>query len=197
LLVEGKKRANAGRAHGREVPGGWLKSDGGTGGAVGWRIDDSGQLVTLELHDPKRFEWTSAVGAGGGAFVGYGQHKAKKGTREKDRALFWHSDDTLVELAAPNEIDAPAYATDGATAVGRIGQKAVLWNVDGSEPIILGSDGKISEAQGVRDGEQVGSSWQGMRGRAALWCGSAASCVDLTPRKHESAAATDCARACR
>jgi hypothetical protein len=192
LLVEGKKRVNVGRAHGGQIPGAWLKADGAIGGAIAWRLNDADRLVTLDLHDPKRFEWTFAASAGGGALAGYGQHKVHKSKPSRQRALFWRADGMLVELKAPDGTDAVANATDGSAIVGRIGQRAALWHAEGAGPVMLSTNG-MCEARGVSDGEHVGSSWQGRGSRAALWRGTEESFVDLTPRKHQSAAATDCA----
>ncbi len=207
LTVPGQKWLSMGRARGREMAGWWLKGDGSARGAVGWRLDAGGRLVLVDLHDPARYASTMALGAGGGCFVGMGEPKVKKGERAPERPLLWRADNTLVELPTPPGEEAQAVATDGAWVVGRQGrigrQQAALWKIGGGELVSLGAPNSISEAYGVRDGEQVGTRWVieragtrsvSTRGSAALWRGDAASFVDLTPKGNERAHADDCAQ---
>lgn len=196
LLAAGEhKRLSVHRAHDREIPGSWSKANGWTRGALGWRLDAAGALTATDLHDPGRFAWTVALAAGGGCFAGYGEPKLKKGQKALERALFWRADGTLVELPIDSDTEAMAEGTDGVWVVGRHGrtggQRAALWRADTGEFVSLGP---TSEAYGVRDGQQVGCRFAGMKTSAALWTGSAASCVDLSPKNQELAVARDCAQ---
>jgi hypothetical protein len=196
LLAAGEhKRLSVHRAHDREIPGAWSRANGSAGGALGWRLSAAGALGAIDLHDPARYAWTIALAAGGGCFAGYGQPKLKKGQRAVERALFWRADGTLVELAVDSDTEAMAEGTDGTWVVGRHGftgsQRAALWNADTGAFVSLGP---TSEAYGVRDGEQAGCRFAGMKSGAALWKGSAASCVDLTPKDQQAACARDCAQ---
>jgi len=193
-----QKRLSARMATGDVIPGFWTRGSGGFGGAVGWRLAN-GALETVDLEQGKGWDNTIAMGAGGGAFVGSGERKVKKGERAVDAAIFWRPDGSLVELPpAETGSEAAASATDGEWVVGRVvrggGQRAALWPADGSRLIVLGDDRSLSEACAVGDGEQVGLRWSRKGSAAALWRGSAESFVDLTPKGHESAHASGCAR---
>jgi len=192
-----QKRLSARGASGDAIPGFWTRSSGGFGGAIGWKLV-KGALDIVDLHPEKGWDHTIAMGAGGGAFAGSGERKAKKGERAVDVALLWNPDGSMIELPpaeAGNE--AMASATDGEWVAGRAGrtggQRAALWPKDGSRVIVLGDDRSISEAWGVSDGEQVGVRWTRKGSAAALWRGSAESFVDLTPEGHESGHASGCA----
>ena len=193
-----QKRLAARMAGGDTIPGFWNKPSGGFGGAVGWRFVD-GRLDVIDLHPAKGFEWTIAMGSGGGAFAGSGEPKVRKGEKAVDQALFWRPDGTLVRLP-PAEAgrEASASATDGTWVVGSVGQaggqRAALWPADGSRVIVLGDDKSLSEASWVADGEQVGVRWTRQGGAPALWRGTLESFVDLTPRGHESGWVGGCAR---
>lgn len=193
-----QKRIAARGASGDAVPGFWYRSGGGFGGALGWRLADGG-LQAVDLHPGKDWDHTVAMGSGGGAFAGCGRRKVKKGERPVDVALLWRPDGTLVELP-PAEVgsEAGAEGTDGAWVVGTVGrtggQRAALWPADGSRVIVLGDERSLSAAGAVADGEQVGVRWAGRSSAPALWLGSAASFVDLTPEGHQSGRARACAR---
>lgn len=83
--------------------------------------------------------------------------------------------------------EASAEGTDGAWVVGTVGrtggQRAALWPADGSRVIVLGDEPSLSAAGAVADGEQVGVRWAGRSSAPALWRGSDASFVDLTPER--------------
>ncbi|MCM2257821.1 MAG: hypothetical protein NDJ94_19475 [Vicinamibacteria bacterium] len=193
-----QKRLSVRMASGDAIPGFWNRSSGGFGGAVGWRLVD-GALELIDLHPAQGWDHTIAMGAGGGAFAGCGERKAKKGERTGDTALFWKPDGTMVELP-PAEAggESSASATDGSWVVGTVGQtggqRAALWPADGSRVIVLGDERSLSEASWVADEEQVGVRWTHKGSAPALWRGSAVSFVDLTPRGHESGYASGCAR---
>ncbi len=198
LTHASQKRLSARTASGDAIPGFWTRSSGQFGGAVGWRLSN-GALEAVDLHPEKGWDYTIAMGAGGGGFAGSGERKVKKGERAPDVALFWGPGGSLVELPpAEPGAEAMASATDGAWVVGRAGrtggQRAALWPADGSRLIVLGDDRSISEAWSVGDGEQVGLRWTRKGSAAALWRGSAESFVDLTPPGHEAAHASGCAR---
>lgn len=192
-----QKRLAVRMATGDGMPGSWSRSGGGFGGALGWQLRD-GELQLLELHPGKSWEYTYAMGSGGGGFAGSGQRKVKKGERAVDVALFWRADGAMLELP-PAEPDgsAMAMATDGRWVVGQVGRnqgkRAALWAVDGGPPVVLGDERSITEASAVADGEQVGVRWAGRSNRAVLWRGSAESLVDLTPEGHQSGWARGCA----
>ena len=190
------KRIGIGGAGGNDIAGYFSRSDGSEGGALGWRLED-GALRLRELHPAQGWEWTRAQGAGGGCLAGSGQPKAARGVRTRDRPLCWLADGRMVELPLlePGS-EALACATDGVHVVGhakcREGQCAVLWAVDGSSAVMLESLDGLSEVCGVADGEQVGYFWAEGGARAALWRGTAASRVDLTPVGFADARAFGC-----
>lgn len=191
-----RKRVVAVRAGGDDIAGYWLRSDGSAGGALDWRLQD-GALQARELHPASGWEWTWALGAGGGCLVGSGRQKAARGSRTRDRPLCWLADGRMVELPLLEpESEALACATDGVHVVGhakcREGQCAVLWAVDGRSVVMLGSLDGLSEVCGVADGEQVGYFWAEGAARAALWRGTAASRIDLTPVGFADARAFGC-----
>lgn len=193
-----RKRLSARMASGDSIPGFWSRGSGGFGGALGWRLA-GGHLEVIDLHPETGFEWTMAMGSGGGAFAGSGKPRAKKGERAADIALFWKPDGQLVALPpAETGSEASASATDGAWVVGTVGQaggaRAALWPADGSRVTVLGDSRSLSEASGVADGEQVGVRWTGRGAAPALWRGTADSLVDLTPEGYESGRAEGCAR---
>jgi hypothetical protein len=133
------------------------------------------------------------MGVGGGAQVGFGVPKVKKGEHAKDRALLWQGSNEVFVLRSSADADATSFGTDGEFQVGSIGNKAALWRGPDSEPVIIGGDKGYSEAHAVRDGEQVGTLWKGMCARAAMWKGTPDSLIDLTPNGFQSAWAADCA----
>jgi hypothetical protein len=178
-------------ARGGDIVGIWSAGGGNKTGAVLWRLGAEGALAEIELHDAK-YTKTYAMGTGGGAQVGFGYPKVKKGPPVKDRALLWRGAREAVELKAPAESEASAMATDGGCHVGQIDGRPVMWRGDREDPVALAPD-KVGEASGVRDGEQVGCLWTGLHARAALWKGTAGSHVDLTPGGFESARVSDCA----
>ena len=190
------KRFVVARAGGGDIAGYWTRTDGGAGGALGWRLHD-GHLDLRELHPASGWEWTRALGAGGGCVVGYGKPKAARGQRALERALCWTVDGQMIELPALEAgSEALAQGADGAWVVGQSGQAqgqvAVLWSCDGRGAVALGSRGVISEAWGVADGQQVGYFWARGGARAALWHGTAALLVDLTPAGSSDARALGC-----
>lgn len=194
---DGKKHLSVRGASGRGVAGFWDRPSGGHGGAVGWRLEGD-ELLGMDLHPATGWEWTAALGAGGGGFAGYGLPKGAKGTKEVERALFWEGNGAMVALPAAEEKgEAMAMATDGRQVVGNAGrvggQRAALWAADGSRLELLGDDASLSEAYGVGDGEQVGVRWSRRGSAPALWRGTAASFVDLTPRGAVAGAAWGCA----
>jgi hypothetical protein len=196
-----QKRVCARRACGDTIPGSWIKG-GGVGFACGWRIEQ-GALRVIDLHPGKDWEYTIAMGSGGGVFAGFGKRRARKGQPNSwDTALLWRGDGTMVELpSAEPRGEASAQGTDGAWVVGTIGlaggQRAALWPADGSKVISLGDDKSLSEAGAVGDGEQVGVRWTGRGSSPVLWRGSAESRVDLLPEGHEVGTARGCAGGCQ
>jgi hypothetical protein len=176
-----------------QIIGFWSAGGGSKIGAVMWRLREDGQLEEIELH-PDGFTKTYGMALGGDAQVGFGAPKVKKGERERDHALIWRGSKNVKILKSSGEQDAFAYGTDGTQHVGRIGRQAALWQDDDAEPIILATKAPGSEAQSVRDGQQVGTVWKGFFSRAALWNGKPDAHVDLTPAGFETGWAADCAR---
>lgn len=193
----GDRKNLAVRGGSGRVVAGFFERPSGGGGAVGWRLED-GRLVGRDLHPAEGWEKTLALGAGGDAYAGFGRRKAPRGARVPDQALAWRGDGTMVALPAAEEGgEAMAHATDGLEVVGNAGrtggQRAALWPLDGSRLELLGDTASLSEAYGVRDGEQVGVRWSRRGSAPALWRGTAASFVDLTPRGFAGGAAWGCA----
>lgn len=196
ILVEGRKHLSLRGGRDDGIAGFWSGAGGDRHGALGWRLRE-GALELVDLHPANGWQWTRALGAGGGCWVGYGKPLAPKGRRALDQALCWDRDGRLHPLP-PLEAgaEAIALATDGVQVAGHAdlggGQRAVCWPVDGSHVTLLGEPGVISEAMDAADGEQVGFFWARGGARAALWRGSAGSLVDLTPRGVADARALAC-----
>jgi len=183
-------------ARGSEIAGIWSTGKGSKTGAIVWRLDKSGAVLDIDLHDPAKYTDTWAMATGGGAQVGMGdpKTKGKRWQDKKSRGLVWHGSSDAIVLPAPDNVEITVSGTDGEFHVGTLdGGIAVLWRGEQSEPIELGPKDVASEALAVRDGEQVGLVWSKEGAHGALWKGSAASLVDLTPKGFKSARALDCA----
>lgn len=195
ILVEGRKHIQVRGARDACIAGFWSAGSGDRHGAMGWRLLE-GALEALDLH-PKGWEWTRALGGGGGCWVGYGRPLVPKGQRALEQALLWDRDGCM-RVLPPLEAgaEAIALATDGVQAVGHGdlagGQRAVLWPADGSGVVLLGDPRVISEALAVADGEQAGIFWSRGGVRAALWRGASDTLVDLTPAGVAEASALGC-----
>lgn len=196
ILVEGRKYLSLRGGRDDCIAGFWSGTGGDRHGALGWRLRE-GALALVDLHPPGGWESTHALGAGGGCWAGYGRPLATKGRRPLDQALCWDHEGRLRALPPLEEDEeAMALATDGVQVAGHAdlggGQRAVCWPVDGSQVVLLGEPGTISEAVDVAEGEQVGFFWSRGGSRAALWRGSPGSLVDLTPRGIADARALGC-----
>lgn len=179
------------------IAGRWVTAQGKPGGALCLRLV-KGALAPVTLHPTRGWAWTSALGAGGGRVVGHGAPAVAKGTKAVDVALCWDLGGKLVELPSVRpDVEAVANATDGAWVGGAVGgnwapMQAALWPTDGSQLIVLGEPKHRSSIAGVGDGEQVGAWVKGTLPQAAMWRGTAASLVDLTPAHHQTGLANAC-----
>lgn len=186
LTLDGQPVLKSGRAAGDVIPGHW--SDGKTGamGAVVWRLRD-GRLVGADLHDPS-YQKTWAVGVGNGSVVGVASPVRTPGQFTPDVGLLWREGASPIVVGAASEVS--LFATDGTRLVGSIRGRANLWPTPSAAPIDLTpADLSMSEAQAL-DGElQIGIVWKGFCPRGAIWRGTAASFIDLTPDGFEAGSA--------
>jgi hypothetical protein len=172
-----------------------------------------GSRTLVDLH-PAGYATSVAHGCAGGRQVGYGQRAGQKQMSPLERALLWSgSAQGVVELRGPDpELQTRALAAaDDGVQVGEYGRNwgchAAMWRGSSESmaqlhpepPRGYPPDSQVSSARGAGDGQQVGVlAWKKTQlaepvSRAALWTGSAASFVDLTPRDLKHAAAEACA----
>src|SRR5262245_36764121 len=177
------------------------------------RVRRDGRVAVTDLH-PARYATSYAMACRDGQQVGYGQPPGQTGgSAPIERALLWSGTaESLVELAGPDpKLQTRALAVKDGVQVGEYGRNftmhAAMWQGSSVSMVVLHPapppgyppDAQVSRASGVGNGQQVGLvAWkkkplapQDMR--AALWTGSAASFVDLTPPKVRHAEAPACA----
>lgn len=159
---------------GGKIVGRTAQFDGGL--ALMWDLNTFNRVIL----NPPGSAWAQAEAAGGKLQVG----RARIGNR--DHAIAWSGSPTgYVDLDDTRFLGTLAHATDGMQVVGEgyrpgINNHALLWN--GTTLIDLAPpDFRLSVAYGVHNGKQVGLLFNGGPNRAALWSGTAASLVDLTP----------------
>jgi hypothetical protein len=176
-------------------------------GPGGWSL--------VDLH-PAGFATSVATAGRDGRQVGYGQPGGQPGPLPMpiERGLLWSGTAaSVVELRGPDPArQTRALAIAGDVQVGEYGRNwslhAALWrgtpesmvDLHPTPPAGYPPEVQVSTASGAGDGQQVGTvSWKKTDlatpvGRAALWTGTAASFVDLTPARFEQAWARACAR---
>jgi len=201
----------------------WHAGDGGLVGRVVVKEQGRAALAErgpsgwspVDLH-PAGYATSVVTGSRDGRHVGYGQPAGQPGPLPMpiERALLWSGAAAgVVELRGPDPArQTRALATAGDVQVGEYGRNwslhAALWrgtsasmvDLHPTPPAGYPPDVQVSTASGAGDGQQVGTvSWKKTElatpvGRAALWTGSAASFVDLTPARFKQAWARACAR---
>ena len=168
---------------------------GGAGQQVGWGYNSAtghdhallwtGSAASVEDLHPAAYDGSRAFGAAGGQQVGTGYDAATY----NETALLWTGTAaSAVSLhPATGYQNSWAYATDGSQQVGSAetdggDEYALLWTGTAASGVVLhpaGYDGSIAE--GVGDGQQVGTGWTSTAYEALLWTGSAGSAVSLNP----------------
>lgn len=186
LSLEGQTYIGSGTASGDVIPGNWMEPSS-TMRAVAWRFSN-GQLVASILHD-KAYESTWCTATGGGVVIGMGTPPSIPGQRRLNVGLVWASDGTPSVLSVANGSVA-VFATDGTRFAGSADGRAHIWPSIDAAPIDLSPKGMaMSEVQAIDGDLQIGMAFKGMRARAGLWRGSAASFEDLTPKGFQTARA--------
>jgi hypothetical protein len=142
---------------------------------------------------PSGFNFSEALGVGGGkqvGYIGFGYSCSECGTIIERHATMWSgSAENYVLLHAPDYSGgAYAYDTDGIQTVGEgtpdsgNAVNALLWNTPAA-PIVLNPPGfDFAFASGVQDGRQIGFAQgpvTGDQAHALLWNSSPTSYVDL------------------
>ena len=212
-----------GRAQPIDDPAGFEPWGGGATQLAGRRMVDGkdratvcerrgGRWALVDLHPPG-YTSSVATACADGQQVGYGQPGGQAGN-PVERALLWTgAAKGVVELRGPDPArQTRALAVRDGMQVGEYGrnwsQRAAVWRSSSESmadlhpkpPKGYPPDVQVSSANGVGGGQQVGVvGWkkttlapQSMR--AALWTGTAASFVDLTPRGFHHAWAQACMR---
>jgi len=175
----------------------------------------SSQLRALGFHldSRERSEVRVARACGDAQQVGYGVPAAQPTPGGVERALLWSgATGSVVALRGPDAgRQTRAVAVRDGVQVGEYGRNwgrhAAMWRGSSESMVDLHPvppksyppEVQVSGAEGVGDGQQVGVvGWKKTAlapqvARAALWTGSAASFVDLTPRGCRDAWAYACA----
>ena len=184
LGIEKQKDVRVAHASGDLIPGCWSNTRTGALGAVVWKRN--GDSVTPAVLHDKRYESTWATGAGGGDVVGIGSPPGKLGHRAPEAGLIWRASGSVDVIASERGV--ALFCTDGQRAAGSDGGRPALWLSAGQEAIDLCPDGfGMGEVHALDGDAQAGVVFKGLRARAALWRGSAASFIDVTPAVCETA----------
>ena len=167
----------------------------------------------VDLHPPG-YASSVATSCADDQQVGYGAREGQPTLGAIERALLWSgAPDGVIELRGPDpDRQTRALAVRDRVQVGEYGRNwsrhAAMWRGSSESMVDLHPvpprgyppDVQVSAAAGVGDGQQVGVvGWKKTAladqvARAALWTGSAASFVDLTPRGCRDSWAYACAR---
>jgi hypothetical protein len=137
-----------------------------------------GQWQAISLHTPEMV-WSQALGTWGSSQVGYGLH----GPLARIQPFLWSSSSSSWISLAPLPSDSGiAYAAWGNQQGGQLNGRASVWSGSAASHVDLHpSFALASEVFGMKEGQQVGTTWNGQNLHAALWTGSATSAVSLHP----------------